>query len=156
MILIFQALSPWISLCLHSQLYQALTAKSVVLLWGWMLCVIKTNPNASQANWHSVQVLSSTFSYKNIFPPTSHAVLAGGQQGFICIPYAAAGSILSSCRKSIKPFTLQIRFHLLLSEIFLSQWAIKIITFNHILQLLHSTKGRLTGLGPDAKILFCD
>lgn len=51
---------------------------------------------------------------------------------------------------------LQIRFYSLLSEIFLSQWAIKIITFNHILQLVHSTEGGLTELGPDANVFCCD
>lgn len=55
-----------------------------------------------------------------------------------------------------KAFPLRIRFYSALSEIFLTQWAIKIITFNHILQLLHSTEGGLSELGPDANIFCCD
>lgn len=55
-----------------------------------------------------------------------------------------------------KAFPLQIRSYPPLSEIFLSQWAIKIITFNHILQLLHSTEGGLGRLGPDANLFCCD
>jgi len=55
-----------------------------------------------------------------------------------------------------KAFALQIRFYSALSEIFLSQWAVKIITFNHILQLLHSTERGLTGLEPDANTFCCD
>lgn len=53
-------------------------------------------------------------------------------------------------------FPLQIRSYPALSEIFLSQWAIKIITFNPILQLLHRTEGGLGGLGPDVSIFCCD
>lgn len=69
----------------------------------------------------------------------------------IFIPHSTADYNSVLMQTIHKAFPLQIRFYSVLSEIYhLSQWAIKTVTFNHILQLLHSTEGGLTGLGPDA------
>lgn len=162
-ILLFLALSSRQTLCFHSRLHQmGASAKSVTLHWAWTLYELITSPNASQAKWHSAHILSSAFrqKYVSCFLPRSpslhtiiHRVLSGCKRAHLHTSHHYWwGSVLM--QTILKAFPLQIRSFPALSEIFLSQWAIKIITFNHILQLLHSTEGRLGELGPDTNILL--
>lgn len=148
--------NPWTSLVLSlTAAPKGVSAKSVTLHWAGTLwannkpkCIISKVAQCI----HSVFCIQ-TKSMARFLP---HAPLSMPESTGCLHPsyHCWWGSVLMQTIH--KAFPLQIRCYPELSEIFLSQWAIKIITFNHILQLLHSTEGGLGGLGPDANIFCCD